>query len=434
LLTEKNLIRRLRILENFQATNTNPGWMILTTLPVLPPTLRPLIELENGKLIAADLNELYKLIITRNQRLLEFLHKYEFPSFLSIYVRKLLQESVDALIDNAKLAKNKRILLNNKPLKSLSEILEGKYGRFRHSLLGKRVDFSARSIIIVNPLLRLNQCGIPYEIAIQLFQPFLINELMKLKEFYFNKKLVTRILESKKPFLWTLLNKIINNYSILLNRAPTLHRFGIQAFDPVLTLGQAIQLHPLVCTGFNADFDGDQMAIHLPLSYTSQLEAKLMMRPGHNILSPANADVIMKPTQDIVIGCYYLTLMLNNKALQTINWFKNEEEALIAFYHKKIDLHAPIFIKYSLQDFFLIEKENDIFINFLKVYKLDLIKVNIYNVLKNNNMVYLVSNIGILIGKKEKDSYSIHQCFIETTVGRLIFSSHLQKVYQLPKC
>ena len=278
----KNIVRRIRILESFLATKTNPSWMILTTLPVLPPNLRPLLELESGRLVAADVNEIYRLIITRNQRLFDFIYHYIAPDLITVHGRKLLQEGVDSLIDNARLPKEKTFCLNNKALKSLTEILEGKQGRFRQSLLGKRVDYSARSVIVVGPNLRLNQCGLPYEMAVELFQPFLINELLKtkIKAPNHNTKLAHIIIKKNKPFVWNLLTQLTRRHTVILNRAPTLHRFGIQAFDPLIVLGQAIQLHPLVCTGFNADFDGDQMAVHLPLYESSQLEAKTMMRPS----------------------------------------------------------------------------------------------------------------------------------------------------------
>ena len=350
---DKTLIRRIRILESFQSTKTNPSWMILTTLPVLPPNLRPLLELESGKLVAADVNEIYRLIITRNQRLFDFIYNYVAPDLITVHSRKLLQEGVDSLIDNARLPKDKTFCLNNKALKSLTEILEGKQGRFRQSLLGKRVDYSGRSVIIVGPNLRLNQCGLPYEMAIELFQPFLINELLKtkIKAPSHNTKLAHIIIKKNKPFVWNLLTKLTQKYSILLNRAPTLHRFGIQAFDPILILGQAIHLHPLVCTGFNADFDGDQMAVHLPLYECSQLEAKTMMRPSFNVLAPSNGDVILKPTQDMVIGCYYLTLMIAKNNFLVKKWFSNESQALSAFYQKKITIHTPILVRYSVSKF-----------------------------------------------------------------------------------
>ena len=311
-LPNTNTIRRIRILESFLATKTNPSWMILTILPVLPPNLRPLLELESGRLVAADVNEIYRLIITRNQRLFDFIYQYVAPDLITVHGRKLLQEGVDSLIDNARLAKDKTLFLNNKALKSLTEILEGKQGRFRQSLLGKRVDYSGRSVIIVGPNLRLNQCGLPYEMGIELFQPFLINELLKtkIKAPSHNTKIAHIIIKKNKPFIWNLLTSLTRKHCILLNRAPTLHRFGIQAFDPLIVLGQAIHLHPLVCTGFNADFDGDQMAVHLPLYEASQLEARTMMRPSYNVLSPSNGDVILKPSQDMVIGSYYLTFII----------------------------------------------------------------------------------------------------------------------------
>jgi DNA-directed RNA polymerase beta' subunit len=348
-LFDKTLIRRIRILESFLSTKTNPSWMILTTLPVLPPSLRPLLELESGRLVAADVNEIYRLILTRNQRLWDFIYNYMAPDLIVVQARKLLQESVDSLIDNARVPKERKIILNNKALKSLTEILEGKQGRFRQTLLGKRVDYSGRSVIVVGPMLRLNQCGIPYEMAKELFQPFLIHELLKtkIKAPSHNTKLAHLIIKRNKPFIWTLLVALTKKYSILLNRAPTLHRFGIQAFDPVLILGQAIHLHPLVCTGFNADFDGDQMAIHLPLYETSQLEIRSMMRPSFHVLSCSNGEVILKPSQDMVIGCYYLTLMIHQNKSPIQKWFSNSNQVLSAFYQKKITLHSPILIRYS---------------------------------------------------------------------------------------
>ena len=429
----KATIRRIRILESFLATKTNPSWMVLTTLPVLPPNLRPLVELESGRLVAADVNEVYRLIITRNQRLFDFLYRFVAPDLISVQGRKLLQEGVDSLIDNARLPKTKTFFLNNKALKSLTEILEGKQGRFRQSLLGKRVDYSGRSVIVVGPNLRLNQCGLPYEMATELFQPFLINELLKtkIKAPSHNTKLAHIIIKKNKPFVWTLLEGLTRKHCILLNRAPTLHRFGIQAFDPVIILGQAIHLHPLVCTGFNADFDGDQMAVHLPLYEASQLEARTMMRPSYNVLSPADGEVILKPTQDMVIGCYYLTLMIHKNNYILKQWFSNEEQALNAFYQKKITLHTPILIRFSLSNF-AIEIKNKI----IKLQsKSSLTKektIFIYRqfqVGKNKNKYYLITNIGILIVYGIKDcEYKVTDLFLETTPGRLIFSGNVKKL------
>lgn len=438
LLPDKSLIRRIRILESFLATKINPSWMILTTLPVLPPNLRPLLELENGRLVAADVNEIYRLIITRNQRLFDLLHNFISPELITTHGRKLLQEGVDSLIDNARLPKEKMFCLNNKALKSLTEILEGKQGRFRQSLLGKRVDYSGRSVIIVGPNLRLNQCGLPYEMVVELFQPYLINELLKtkIKAPSHNTKLAHVIIKKNKPFIWSLLERLTKKHSILLNRAPTLHRFGIQAFDPVLILGQAIHLHPLVCTGFNADFDGDQMAVHLPLYEVSQLETRTLMRPCYNVLSPSNGEVILKPTQDMVIGCYYLTLMITKSSSMIKKWFANETDALLAFYQKKITIHTPILVRYSLLNFEV--KVDNGKIKFLE--KITALKENekeifiskIFQFGKNENKYFLLTNIGILIAqKKNKKTYQITDLFLETTAGRLIFSINFKKALTL---
>ena len=431
-LPDKSLIRRIRILESFLSTKTNPSWMVLTMLPVLPPNLRPLVELDSGRLVAADVNEIYRLIITRNQRLFDFLYRFVAPTLISIQGRKLLQEGVDSLIDNSRLPKNKTFCLNNKPLKSLTEILEGKQGRFRQSLLGKRVDYSGRSVIIVGPNLRLNQCGLPYEMAIELFQPFLIHELLKtkIKPPSQNSKLANIIIKKNKPFIWTLLEKLTRKHCILLNRAPTLHRFGIQAFNPLIILGQAIHLHPLVCTGFNADFDGDQMAVHLPLYEASQLEARSIMRPSYNVLSPSNGEVILKPTQDVVIGCYYLTLMIHKNTFSLQKWFSNEMEALGAFYQKKITLHTPILVRYSILDL-EIEIQNGVFKfpdNMFVLTKKEIVLYKIFQINANREKYYLITSIGILIARSfNQKNYQITDLFLETTSGRLIFSINCKK-------
>jgi DNA-directed RNA polymerase subunit beta' len=433
----KTIVRQLRILESFLATKTNPSWMILTTLPVLPPNLRPLLELDNGRLIAADVNEIYRLIITRNQRLSDFIFQYVAPPLITMHSRRLLQESVDSLIDNAKLKKDKKFCLNNKPLKSLTEILEGKQGRFRQTLLGKRVDYSGRSVIVVGPNLRLNQCGIPYKMARELFQPFLINELLKtkIKPPSHNTKLAHIIIKKNKPFVWMLLKKLTRKYSIILNRAPTLHRFGIQAFDPVLVLGQAVHLHPLVCTGFNADFDGDQMAVHLPLYEASQLEARTMMRPSYNVISPSNGDVILKPTQDMVIGSYYLTLMIKKKRSILQKWFANEKEALLAFYQKKVTLHTSILVRYAMNSFKIQIKDKTVkFLDttsFLDVNDRELTIYKIFQLKTNVNKYYLITNIGILIARHVcMNNYKLTDLFLETTPGRLIFSINFKNSIQ----
>jgi DNA-directed RNA polymerase subunit beta' len=436
LIPQKSLIRRIRILESFFATKIDPSWLILTILPVLPPNLRPLLELDSGRLVAADINEIYRLVITRNHRLFDFLYRYVAPDIISVHGRKLLQESVDSLIDNARLPKEKIFSLNNRPLKSLTEILEGKQGRFRQSLLGKRVDYSGRSVIIVGPNLRLNQCGLPYEMALELFQPFLINELLKtkIKAPSHNTKLANVIIKKNKPFIWLLLSSLTKKYSILLNRAPTLHRFGIQAFDPVLILGQAIHLHPLVCTGFNADFDGDQMAVHLPLYESSQLEAKVLMRPSYNVISPSNGEVILKPTQDMVIGCYYLTLMIKNHSFLIKKWFPNENDALCAFYQKKIELHTPILVRYRLLDFEMkLENHKLIFIgtkNQFKLGKKEILISKIFPFSSHGLKKYFVlTNLGVFVLRENnKKILFLTDLFLETTSGRLLFSRNIKNV------
>lgn len=433
LLPDKKIIRRIRILESFLATKTNPSWMVLTTLPILPPNLRPLLELDNNKLVAADVNEIYRLIITRNQRLFDFTTNYITPELITIHAKKLLQESIDSLIDNARVPKDRKFCLNNKPLKSLTEILEGKQGRFRQSLLGKRVDYSGRSVIIVGPHLRLNQCGLPYEMATELFQPLLINQLLKtkIKEPSHNTKLAHTIIKKNKPFIWNLLVKLTRKYCILLNRAPTLHRFGIQAFDPVMILGQAIHLHPLVCTGFNADFDGDQMAVHLPLYECSQLEARTMMRPSYNVISPSNGDVILKPTQDMVIGCYYLTIMIKKYQTSIKKWFGNENEALMAYYQKQLSLHTPILVRYSISNFQInIIDEKLKFVDTVTLLSNNEREIFVYKMFEIDvplQKYYLITNIGILIARYvNENKYELTDLFLETTPGRLIFSQNFK--------
>lgn len=430
----RSLVRRIRILESFLATNTNPSWMVLTTLPVLPPTLRPLVELENGRLVAADVNEIYRLIITRNQRLADFLYKYDAPGLITIQGKKLLQESVDSLIDNARLPKNKMFCLNNKPLKSLTEILEGKQGRFRQSLLGKRVDYSGRSVIIVGPTLSLNEVGLPYEMAAELFQPFLINELLKTKPgcVKFSAKQAQTIVKKNKPLVWSLLGKLAKKYCVLLNRAPTLHRYGIQAFDPTIVLGKSIHLHPLVCSGFNADFDGDQMAVHLPLYESSQLEARSMMRPVHNIFSSSNGEIILKPAQDVVIGCYYLTLMVKNNTFQLKKWFSNEVDALSAYYQKKLSIHTPILVRYSIScaKAKIVEKQLIFLNNSSNLLNKSVFIYQAFKPLGTTNKCYFICNIGVLIGYLEKenniDVYKVTDLLLETTPGRLIFNNNFK--------
>lgn len=428
----KSLVRKTRILESFLATQTNPSWIILTNLPVLPPTLRPLVEMENGKLLVADINEIYRMIIHRNIRLFLFLFQQSIPDLISVHGRKLLQESVDALIDNVRLPKDRQILLNDRPLKSLTETLEGKQGRFRHSLLGKRVDYSGRSVIVVGPQLRLNQCGLPYEMATELFKPFLVNQLLKTKIHppSHNTRLATLMIKKNKPFIWTLVANLSKQYSILLNRAPTLHRFGIQAFDPIIVLGQAIHLHPLVCTGFNADFDGDQMAVHLPLYEASQLEIRNMMRPSYNVLSPANGQVILKPTQDMVIGCYYLTFMITGRREIIQKWFGSPQAALNTYSQKKISLHTPILVRYKINSLkFKVCAKKLEFLEMNPFLNSKIKEIFIKKLYRNNKNYYFITNFGLFIAQKgTNEKYKLSDFFLETTAGRLVFSSNFNQI------
>jgi len=335
-------IKRIRILENLIGTGSNPAWMILTILPVIPPALRPMIQLEGGRFATSDLNELYRRIITRNNRLLRLL-EIDAPQLIIRNEKRLLQEAVDTLIDNGKRGKI-ALSANNRPLKSLSDIIKGKHGRFRQNLLGKRVDYSGRSVIVVGPSLKLNQCGLPYEMAIELFQPFIIRELIN-QGLASNMKIAKNLIQQNESIIDPVLEKVIKNHPIFLNRAPTLHRLGIQAFEPVLVQGRAIKLHPLVCSAFNADFDGDQMAVHIPLSLEAQAECYMLMLAPYNFLSPANGDPIIMPSQDMVLGCYYLTLNNVKGLLGANHYFANLDDVILAYNQDKIEIHSSIWVR-----------------------------------------------------------------------------------------
>lgn len=338
----KRLLRKIRILESFLSTNSKPEWMILQVLPVIPPGLRPMVQLEGGRFASSDLNELYRRVITRNNRLSRLFSMYA-PEIVVRSEKRMLQEAVDALIDNGKRGP-KTLDMHKRPLKSLADTVEGKQGRFRKNLLGKRVDYSGRSVIVVGPQIELHQCGLPYEIAIELFSPFLVHELIR-KGVAGTMRNARKIIDSNEPFLWNFIKKTIQGHPILLNRAPTLHRLGVQAFEPVLVRGRAIQLHPLVCPAFNADFDGDQMAVHLPLSIEAQTEARILMLAPNNFLSPATGEPIIQPTQDMLLGCYYLTLD-NEPGIQGSNhYFGNFKDVVFAYEQKQITLHSSVWVR-----------------------------------------------------------------------------------------
>ena len=339
-------MKRLRLLENFISTGADPSWMIFSVIPVIPPDLRPMVQLDGGRFATADLNEFYRRIINRNNRLSR-LKAILAPEIIIRNEKRMLQEAVDSLMDNGRRGRTV-VGANNRPLKSLSDIIEGKQGRFRQNLLGKRVDYSGRSVIVVGPSLKLHQCGLPKEMALELFQPFVIHKLI-LQGVVNNIKAAKKIIQRNESIVWDILNEVIYGHPVLLNRAPTLHRLGIQAFEPVLVEGRAIKLHPLVCPAFNADFDGDQMAVHIPLSMEAQAEARLLMLAPHNFLSPATGQPILMPSQDMVLGCYYLTA--DNPASQrgSGHYFSDLDDVLLAYEQNQIDLHAYIWVRFDGQ-------------------------------------------------------------------------------------
>ncbi len=338
------LIKRLRVIDNFIATGSNPDWMVLDVIPVIPPDLRPMVQLDGGRFATSDLNDLYRRVINRNNRLAR-LQEILAPEIIVRNEKRMLQEAVDALIDNGRRGRTV-VGANNRPLKSLSDIIEGKQGRFRQNLLGKRVDYSGRSVIVVGPNLKIHQCGLPREMAIELFQPFVIHRLIR-QGLVNNIKAAKKLIQRNDPSVWEVLEEVIESHPVMLNRAPTLHRLGIQAFEPIMVEGRAIQLHPLVCPAFNADFDGDQMAVHVPLSLESQAEARLLMLASNNILSPATGRPIITPSQDMVLGCYYLTAENPDKQEGAGRYFANMEDAIAAYEQGNVDLHAKVWLRFD---------------------------------------------------------------------------------------
>ena len=334
----KRLSKRLKLVESFLNSGNKPEWMVLTVLPVLPPDLRPLVPLDGGRFATSDLNDLYRRVINRNNRLKRLL-ELSAPDIIVRNEKRMLQEAVDSLLDNGR--RGRAITGSNKrPLKSLADMIKGKQGRFRQNLLGKRVDYSGRSVIVVGPTLRLHQCGLPKKMALELFKPFIFSKL-QFRNMSTTIKAAKKMVEREEPVVWDILEEVIREHPVLLNRAPTLHRLGIQAFEPTLIEGKAIQLHPLVCTAFNADFDGDQMAVHVPLSIEAQLEARALMMSTNNILSPANGEPIIVPSQDVVLGLYYLTReRINAKGEGMV--FSGLKEVHRAYENRQVELHAWI--------------------------------------------------------------------------------------------
>nr|QWK41793.1 RNA polymerase beta' subunit [Protohalopteris sp.] len=402
----EDAIKRIRLFENFLTTNTKPEWMVLNCLPVLPPGIRPMIQMANGRFATSDLNELYRKIIIRNNRLGRLISVHA-PNMIIKTEKRMIQESVDALIDNGK--RGEKVLDSHKrPLKSLADIIEGKQGRFRLNLLGKRTDYSGRSVIIVGPQLALNQCGLPYEMAIELFLPFIIHKLLFQGLVYSIKK-AKKIIFSNDSFIWFLLKEILIQHPIILNRAPTLHRLGVQAFDPVLVRGRAIQLHPLVCPAFNADFDGDQMAVHIPLSFESQLETRLCLLATNNFLSPATGEANIHPSQDMVLGFYYLTTQNRMKLKGANNYFSNFNEVISAYQQKQLHVHSSIWVRCS---------DNIDLYTQLKFFKTI--------ELQNGNRLHIYNNLQ----RKETKNGDFLVQYLRTTPGRILFNQCVNDIFK----
>ena len=400
----EKLIKRLRVIDQFMASGSEPSWMVLDIIPVLPPDLRPMVQLDGGRFATSDLNDLYRRVINRNNRLAR-LQEIIAPELIIRNEKRMLQEAVDALIDNGK--RGRAVFgLNNRPLKSLSDIIEGKQGRFRQNLLGKRVDYSGRSVIIVGPELKLNQCGLPREMAIELFQPFVIHRLIY-EGLVNNIKAAKNIIQNNETLAWEILEQVMAGHPILLNRAPTLHRLGIQSFEPTLVEGRAIKLHPLVCPAFNADFDGDQMAVHIPLCLEAQTEARMLMLAPNNFLSPATGEPILTPSQDMVLGCYYLTA--NNPTEQTLDdqYFYNFDDVIRAYKQSALNLHTFVWVRFNG-----IETEQLALIENSKIVERQV----------NDRILCLSPEVQI---KKTLEG-EILQTYIKTTPGRILLNQSFE--------
>nr|YP_010539998.1 RNA polymerase beta' subunit [Coelogyne wenshanica]UYF14306.1 RNA polymerase beta' subunit [Coelogyne wenshanica] len=429
------LVRRIELAKHFLRTNVDPEWMVLCLLPVLPPELRPIIQIDGGKLMSSDINELYRRVIYRNNTLTDLLAtSRSTPGELVMCQEKLVQEAVDTLFDNGIRGQPMRDG-HNKVYKSFSDVIEGKEGRFRETLLGKRVDYSGRSVIVVGPLLSLHQCGLPREIAIELFQTFVIRGLIR-QDVASNTGIAKSKIREKEPIVWEILQEVMQGHPVLLNRAPTLHRLGIQAFQPILVEGRAICLHPLVCKGFNADFDGDQMAVHVPLSLEAQAEARLLMFSHMNLLSPAIGDPVSVPTQDMLIGLYVLTIgnprgicanrynqynsNCRNYKKETVYkndfkytkepYFSSSYDALGAYRQKRIHLDSPLWLRWRLDQRVVGSREVPIEVQ--------------YESFGNYNEIYKHYQI---IGSVKRE---IRCIYIRTTVGHLSFYREIEEAIQ----
>jgi len=344
---QRKAVRRLKLLKSLLAQKIKPEWMVISTLPVIPADLRPMVQLDGGRFATSDLNDLYRRVINRNNRLKRLL-ELNAPEVICRNEKRMLQEAVDALIDNG--ARHGKTVTastgQRRMLKSIADILKGKQGRFRQNLLGKRIDYSGRSVIVVGPSLLLHQCGLPKRMALELFKPFVISKLIQ-RELVHNVRSANRFIESGRSEVWDILEEIIKGSHVMLNRAPTLHRLGIQAFQPILIEGKAIQVHPLVCPAFNADFDGDQMAVHVPLTEEAKWEAKEIMLSSKNLLKPATGEPVATPGQDIVLGCYYMTNLAPLTAGKKPRAFIDRNEAVMAYQIGSIGIQEPIVVRYQ---------------------------------------------------------------------------------------
>ena len=393
------LIKRLDTVESFKLSGNRPEWMIMNVVPVIPPDLRPMVQLDGGRFATSDLNDLYRRVINRNNRLKRLL-ELGAPEIIVRNEKRMLQESVDALIDNSR--RGRPVTgAGNRPLKSLSDLLKGKQGRFRQNLLGKRVDYSGRSVIVVGPELKIYQCGLPKEMAIELFKPFVMRELVG-RHLAHNIKSAKRMVERLSPEVWGILEEVIQDHPVMLNRAPTLHRLGIQAFEPVLVEGRAIKLHPLVCEAFNADFDGDQMAVHLPLTPEAQAEARYLMLSTNNLLKPQDGKPVATPRLDMILGSYYLTMTLDGE-LGEGKYFKDPDEAIMAFQNKAVGIHAKIFVR--------IEKEVDGEIKSKKI------QTSVGRIIFNQG---IPQDLGFIDRKEDPFQYEIDFPVMKKSMGQII--------------
>ncbi|MGD8399034.1 MAG: DNA-directed RNA polymerase subunit beta', partial [Anaerolineae bacterium] len=428
---QKKATKRLRVVESLRKSGNRPEWMILSVLPVIPPELRPMIQLDGGRFATSDLNDLYRRVVNRNNRLKRLL-ELGAPDVIVRNEKRMLQEAVDSLIDNSRRGKAVSAR-GRRPLKSLSDYLKGKQGRFRRNLLGKRVDYSGRSVIVIGPELELHQCGLPRSMALELFQPFVINRLVDYN-YAINVKGAKRIIEQRRPEVWEVLEEVVQERPVLLNRAPTLHRLGIQAFEPKLVDGEAIQIHPLVCAAFNADFDGDQMAVHVPLSAKAVSEARELMLSTRNLLKPASGEPIVGPAKDMVLGCYYLT-MERQEPGESMPTFATMEEARLAYELGKVQLHTPIRLRFRSW----IEDEPLSYLDLTKEVRDALREASISTVgqaldLYEMGRLQQVADLGDgdvqefldmtqAVGFQASDRRD--SPYVETTVGRVIFNLHL---------